>query len=107
MASIELSTLPRLPEAAARPPRAASSVTSLPSLPSRKTSIDEQWEQPRLSSSSQERIAVTEDEPQWMKGAKLVILLAMLTLAMLMVLLDTSIIATAVSGSAPCAQRRH
>ncbi len=104
MASIELSTLPGQPESSARPPRAASFVAS---LTSRKASTDEHWEQPRLSSSSRERIVVPEDEPQWMKGAKLVVLLSILTIAMLMVLLDTSIIATAVSASALCVLRRH
>ncbi|KAK3903976.1 major facilitator superfamily domain-containing protein [Staphylotrichum tortipilum] len=92
MPSIELSTLSRPLKATTSPPRAASFVDLQPSP---RTSVDEQW-QPRLSASSQERIVVPEDEQQWMKGAKLFLLLSMLTLAMLMVLLDTSIIATAI-----------
>jgi hypothetical protein len=55
--------------------------------------------QPPPNDALEEVAAVAKDEAQWTTGKRLVALLALLTAAMFLVMLDNSIIATAVSSA--------
>lgn len=69
-------------------------------VPSQQPSLDE-ISHPQTESASEDEPPFTGDEAQWVSGKKLVILSNLLIVAMFLMMLDTSIISTAVSGSRP------
>ena len=65
--------------------------------PSPQPSVDEE-SQPTPSDASQDEVAAAKNDAQWMTGNPLLALLCLISTSMFLVMLDTSIIATAVGA---------
>ena len=92
MDSSDRSTIPRPIDAGTR------TTQNKQKQPSPQPSVDEE-SHPSPSDASQNEVAAAKNDAQWMTGHPLLVLLCLITTSMFLVMLDTSIIATAVGAN--------